>query len=86
MSNESWCDIVQYLIPHYNKKTTPSKISRMNKGLEKLPTFEEEYSSQCEDLMAIQFRNFNAKPPALSTCSATELSNLDFEIYKNYKC
>ncbi len=78
MSCEAWFDIVHFGVPFYENKTKPSKLNSVKKVLEKLATFEEECGTKWEDLMEIQLRNFNAKPPALPTCSAIELSNLDF--------
>ena len=79
MSCEAWFDIVQFLVPRYDTKTRPSRLSSVKKVLEKLSNFEEEYGRKWEDLMEIQLRNLNAKPPALPTCSVNELSKLDFD-------
>ncbi len=77
ISCETWFDFVQYLVPLYHKKTTPSMLRIVKKVLEKLSTFEEEYRSKWEGLTDIQIRNYHVKSPSLPTCSVNEWSKLD---------
>ncbi len=61
MPAEAWRDIIKFLVPLYNNKSTPSKFNSSKKAKDKLATFDKEYGSSWDALMEVQLKNFQAK-------------------------
>ncbi len=62
MPLEAWKDIVRFLVPLYDKKTAPSKLSSIAKIKEKLESFKADFGSTWNELMEIQLKQFQSKP------------------------
>ncbi len=62
MSLEAWQDIVRFLVPLYDKKTTPSKLASIVKMKEKLESLKADFGSSWNELMEIQIKQFQSKP------------------------